>query len=132
MVNVAATESWDKTVFMRLGERYNLNGRQIKNLIRTALAISKWEHKELSEEIIETVYKLKQTHMQANLIDERRERRTTDTLSVKLNITRDVTDKVIFGFLVYRECSVWAAFKARLRLAGKMELKFLVRNRATA
>jgi ATP-dependent 26S proteasome regulatory subunit len=53
--------SWDQEAFDRLGHRYTLNGRQIKNLIRTALAIAKWREQLLSEDLLETVYNLNQS-----------------------------------------------------------------------
>ena len=44
-------------------DRYVLNGREIKNLLRTALAISKYEEKELSEELIRRVLDLSREHL---------------------------------------------------------------------
>jgi len=43
--------------------RYELNGRQIKNLLRTALAISKYDKVELSEELIRRVLDLSREHL---------------------------------------------------------------------
>lgn len=43
--------------------RYELNGRQIKNLLRTALAISKYDEVELSEELIRRVLDLSREHL---------------------------------------------------------------------
>jgi hypothetical protein len=44
-------------------DRYVLNGREIKNLLRTALAISKFEEQELSEELIRRVLDLSREHL---------------------------------------------------------------------
>ncbi|KAI4945209.1 hypothetical protein J4E91_008188 [Alternaria rosae] len=46
----------------RLG-KYELNGREIKNLLRTALAISKYEKEELSETLIRRVLDLSREHL---------------------------------------------------------------------
>lgn len=42
--------------------RYELNGREIKNLLRTALAVSKHEKVELSESLIRRVADLANKH----------------------------------------------------------------------
>jgi hypothetical protein len=43
--------------------RYELNGREIKNLLRTALAIARYKKVELSEELIRTVLDLSKEHL---------------------------------------------------------------------
>lgn len=46
----------DEEVFGRLGGRYELNGREIKNLISTAMAVCIESGCLLSEEVIEMVH----------------------------------------------------------------------------
>ena len=44
-------------------DRYDLNGREIKNLLRTTLAISRYENVKLSEELIRRVLDLSKEHL---------------------------------------------------------------------
>jgi hypothetical protein len=46
----------DEDVLQRFGREYTLNGREIKNLIRTALALAENEEQELTEEHIIRVH----------------------------------------------------------------------------
>ncbi|KAK0109760.1 hypothetical protein ONS95_002437 [Cadophora gregata] len=55
--------SWDEQALARLGADYDLNGREIKNLLRTALAISRYEDVELSETLIRRVLDLSKEHL---------------------------------------------------------------------
>jgi hypothetical protein len=47
---------WDENVLQRFGREHVLNGREIKNLIRTALALAENEGRELAEEQIIRVH----------------------------------------------------------------------------
>jgi len=49
---------WDENVLQRFGREYTLNGREIKNLIRTALALAENEEQELTEEHIIRVHQI--------------------------------------------------------------------------
>jgi hypothetical protein len=49
---------WSAETVARLGREYKINGREIKNLIRTAAALAEHEGVLLSEGHIRTVYKL--------------------------------------------------------------------------
>ncbi|PVH91705.1 hypothetical protein DM02DRAFT_545281, partial [Periconia macrospinosa] len=52
------SQSLNEDALSRFGQEYELNGREIKNLLRTALAISKYEKEEQSEKLIRGVLDL--------------------------------------------------------------------------
>lgn len=52
------SEGWEGETLKRLGRTYQINGREIKNLIRTSATLAEHEGVELTEEHIETVFKL--------------------------------------------------------------------------
>ena len=54
----AVPAEWDMAVYARFGRKYDLNGREIKNLISTALAISAQDERMLSEDVIDMLYEL--------------------------------------------------------------------------
>lgn len=47
--------AWDDEVLMRLGQNYSINGREIKNMIKTALALAEAAGRPLGEEHLSTV-----------------------------------------------------------------------------
>jgi SpoVK/Ycf46/Vps4 family AAA+-type ATPase len=47
--------AWDDEVLMRLGQNYSINGREIKNMIKTALALAEAAGQPLGEEHLNTV-----------------------------------------------------------------------------
>lgn len=49
---------WEEGAFERLGRDLDVNGREIKNLIRTSLAIAAYRQQPLSEEILRLVYSI--------------------------------------------------------------------------
>jgi hypothetical protein len=49
---------WTTEAVVKLGREYKINGREIKNLIRTAAALAEHDGVRLSEEHIQTVFKL--------------------------------------------------------------------------
>lgn len=57
---IKSTRDWNPDVFERLGREFKLNGREIKNLIRTARAISCHSTEALTEDILWTVYRFNQ------------------------------------------------------------------------
>ncbi|KAI4659251.1 uncharacterized protein J4E78_005677 [Alternaria triticimaculans] len=65
-LNKVGSGRWDEATLSRLGTEYELNGREIKNLLRTALAISKYEKEELSEALIRRVLDLSREHLLGN------------------------------------------------------------------
>lgn len=52
--------AWDMRQYHHFGAKFDLNGREIKNLISTALAIAKHDGRTLDEETIDMVYALNQ------------------------------------------------------------------------
>jgi hypothetical protein len=57
---IKSTRDWNQDVFEKLGTEFKLNGREIKNLIRTAHAISCHSTEALTEDILRTVYRFNQ------------------------------------------------------------------------
>jgi SpoVK/Ycf46/Vps4 family AAA+-type ATPase len=57
---VEGCHDWDHDVFERLGKDLELNGREIKNLIRPALTVAASRGVPLGEEIIRLIYSLNQ------------------------------------------------------------------------
>jgi hypothetical protein len=53
-------EEWDQSTYDRFAKRYTLNGREIKNLISTAVAMTSQIGGMLDEKTIEMVYQLNQ------------------------------------------------------------------------
>jgi hypothetical protein len=49
---------WTAEAVVRLGREYQINGREIKNLIRTAAALAEHDGVRLSEEHIQMVFRL--------------------------------------------------------------------------
>ena len=49
-------KDWKESAFTRLGEDLDLNGREIKNLLRTCLLIREYNHEPLTEELLKKVY----------------------------------------------------------------------------
>jgi hypothetical protein len=49
-------KSWEPAVIEQLGHEFQLNGREIKNLYRTARAISRHQKKDLTDEMLRMVY----------------------------------------------------------------------------
>lgn len=47
---------WEPNVFEGLGRDFNINGREIKNLIKISMLVAKCENKELSEELIREMF----------------------------------------------------------------------------
>jgi SpoVK/Ycf46/Vps4 family AAA+-type ATPase len=58
LITVEGCEDWDHSVFERLGKEIDLNGREIKNLIRPALAVAASRGVSLSEEILRLIYSI--------------------------------------------------------------------------
>jgi SpoVK/Ycf46/Vps4 family AAA+-type ATPase len=56
LVTVEGCQGWGQDVFDRLGNDLDLNGREIKNLIRPALTVATYEGVPLSKEIIRLIY----------------------------------------------------------------------------
>lgn len=54
-------KDWTPEVFDRLGNELEINGREIKNTIRTSLAVAQFKKEQLSEQLIKTVYQLSRT-----------------------------------------------------------------------
>ena len=54
-----SNRAWDEDILSRLGADLELNGREIKNNITTALALAEDQGTKLAEEHIRTVYTLK-------------------------------------------------------------------------
>jgi SpoVK/Ycf46/Vps4 family AAA+-type ATPase len=53
-------QAWDDKLLVRLGSQYRLNGREIRNMIKNALALAKMQDEELSEEHLDTVSQINQ------------------------------------------------------------------------
>jgi SpoVK/Ycf46/Vps4 family AAA+-type ATPase len=53
---VEGCEDWDQKTFDRLGSDLDLNGREIKNLIRPALSVAASKGQPLSEQILRLIY----------------------------------------------------------------------------
>ena len=64
---VECCRDWHESVYKKLGRDMDLNGREIKNLIRTALAISSHKGSPLTTEIISSLYDL--NYSQGNLMN---------------------------------------------------------------
>jgi AAA+ superfamily predicted ATPase len=55
---VESCRNWDQSVYKQLGKELVLNGRDIKNLIRTSVAIAKHDKEELGIDVIKGLYEL--------------------------------------------------------------------------
>jgi SpoVK/Ycf46/Vps4 family AAA+-type ATPase len=53
--NPVETLAWDKEALLRLGQNYDINGREIKNMIKTAHALAEAAGQTLDEEHLNTV-----------------------------------------------------------------------------
>jgi SpoVK/Ycf46/Vps4 family AAA+-type ATPase len=60
-------EEWDETKWEKFGNEYEINGREIKNLIRTAVAIANFKKQALGEEHIRYVFDVNRKAQQAKL-----------------------------------------------------------------
>jgi SpoVK/Ycf46/Vps4 family AAA+-type ATPase len=49
---------WDQATYDRLGRDFDLNGREIKNLVKPALAIAAYRKQPLTEAILKLVYSI--------------------------------------------------------------------------
>ena len=58
LLNRVRQDSWSDEILQRIGTDYAVNGREIKNLIRTALALAAHTGETLAEKHIRTVYTL--------------------------------------------------------------------------
>ena len=58
LTTVEGCQEWDRSVFERLGHDLDLNGREIKNLIRPALTVAVSKGIPLSEEILRLIYSI--------------------------------------------------------------------------
>lgn len=56
--NLDECRNWDPSVYERLGSELEVNGREIKNLIKPALAIAKYKKEPLTEDIFRLIYSL--------------------------------------------------------------------------
>jgi hypothetical protein len=57
LLNLARPDGWDDRTLTYLAENYLINGREIKNLIRTALTIARCSGRLLTLEFLQSVYK---------------------------------------------------------------------------
>lgn len=60
-------EHWEETVWESFGVNYDINGREIKNLIRTAVAIANFKKETLGEEHFKYVFGVNRKAEQAKL-----------------------------------------------------------------
>lgn len=58
LLSPAISEAWGDETLIRLGETYDINGREIKNPIKTASAVANFQQVPMSEDHIAAVYKL--------------------------------------------------------------------------
>jgi len=58
LLSPAISEAWGDETLIRLGETYDINGREIKNLIKTASAVANFQQVPMSKNHIAAVYKL--------------------------------------------------------------------------
>jgi hypothetical protein len=56
LLSVKACQEWDASVYERLGKDLELNGREIKNLIRPALAVAAYKNELLTEDTLRLLY----------------------------------------------------------------------------
>lgn len=47
--------TWNKSFLLQLGERYDVNGREVKNMIKAVIALAETEGVALSEKHLQTV-----------------------------------------------------------------------------
>jgi AAA+ superfamily predicted ATPase len=59
LVSQPDCHSWGTETFERLGQDLEAHGREIKNLIRTALAIADYNNEPLSEDLLRMIYRIK-------------------------------------------------------------------------
>jgi AAA+ superfamily predicted ATPase len=55
---VKTCKNWDDAVYERLGKDLDLNGREIKNLIRPALAVAAYKNELLTEDALRLLYRM--------------------------------------------------------------------------
>lgn len=58
LMQIDECKSWKEDTFQRLGTDFQLNGREIKNLIKPALAIAAHNKIPLTEEVLRLVYRI--------------------------------------------------------------------------
>ena len=60
------SSSWTPSDIEDLASAYDINGREIKNLLKTALAIAEYGQRELTKEDIKQVYEVNRKAIEAN------------------------------------------------------------------
>lgn len=57
-MKIEECKDWDQSIFERLGKDFDLNGREIKNLIGPALTVAASKGVPLSEETLRLIYSI--------------------------------------------------------------------------